>query len=76
MGHHQLVKRLKRLNPRKLGRLPVVLLPLEDYERMREDLEMFHSQVFLRKIRKAREAVRKGKTLSLEVVKKRLKFKG
>lgn len=64
------------LAPAKLRKLPLVLLPLEDYERMKEDLEMLRSRAFQRRIAKAREAVRKGKTISLEEVKKRLKYNG
>jgi PHD/YefM family antitoxin component YafN of YafNO toxin-antitoxin module len=55
--------------------LPVVVLPLADYERMKEDLEMLRSRSFSRKIRKAREAVTKGKTVTLSEAKKRLGFR-
>ncbi len=66
---------LKDLKTYKLNQLPVVVLPLADYERMREDLEMFHSRAFQSKIRKARQAVRKGKTVTLADAKKRLGFR-
>jgi len=58
----------------KIGKLPVVILPLEDYERMAEDLEMLSSKTLPRKIEKARQEVRKGKIMSLAEVKKKLKL--
>ena len=62
----------KKVNEAKIGKLPVVILPLEDYERMREDLEMLQSRTLPRKIRKAREEVRKGRVMTLAEVKKKL----
>jgi PHD/YefM family antitoxin component YafN of YafNO toxin-antitoxin module len=59
---------------RRLSKLPVVLLPLRDYEKMREELEMFHSRALARRIKKAREEVKRGNTLTLAQVKKRLKL--
>ena len=58
----------------KLGKLPVVVLPLQDYERMQEELEMFRSRTLSRRVRKAREEATKGETLTLTQVKKRLKL--
>ena len=58
----------------KMGKLPVVILPLEDYERMTEELEMLQSRTLPRKIRQAREEVRKGRVLTLAEVKKKLKL--
>jgi PHD/YefM family antitoxin component YafN of YafNO toxin-antitoxin module len=63
---------LKDLKTYRLGKLPVVVLPLADYERMKEDLEMLRSRSFLRRIRKAREAARKERTVTLSEAKKRL----
>lgn len=63
---------LEDLKTYKLGQLPVVVLPLADYERMKEDLEMLRSRSFPRKIRKAREAAAKGKTITLSEAQKRL----
>ena len=62
----------KKISEASIGKLPVVILPLEDYERMREDLEMLQSRTLPRKIRKAREEVRKGRVVTLAEVKKKL----
>jgi PHD/YefM family antitoxin component YafN of YafNO toxin-antitoxin module len=43
----------------KIGQLPVVILPLKDYEQMKEDLEMLHSK----KLAKDIEASRKQKKI-------------
>ena len=56
----------------RIGRLPVVILPLEDYERMKEDLEMLSSRSLPRRIAKAREEIAKGQVLTLAEVKARL----
>lgn len=50
------------------GKLPVVILPLAQYERMKEDLEMLQSKRLERQIRKARTEVKKGKVVSLQEV--------
>jgi len=63
---------LKDLKACKVGELPVVVLPLADYETMKEDLEMLRSRAFRRTIRKAREAARRGETVPLSAAKKRL----
>jgi len=39
---------------KKFGKIPVVVLPLEDYERMKENLEMMASKKLPRIITKAR----------------------
>jgi PHD/YefM family antitoxin component YafN of YafNO toxin-antitoxin module len=65
---------LDDLKTYKLGQLPVVVLPLAEYERMKEDLEMLRSRSFPRKIRKAREAAAQGKAVTLSEAKKRLGF--
>ena len=57
-----------------LGKLPVVILPLEDYQRMAEDLEMFSSKTLPRRIEKARKEVRTGRVLTLAEVKKKLRL--
>ena len=46
-----------------IGKLPVVILPLEEYERMAEDLEMLSSRSLPRRIAKAREEIRKADEL-------------
>ena len=54
----------------RLGELPVVILPLEEYEKMKEDLEMLQSKTLAGKIKKAREEVIRGKIYSVNEVKK------
>ena len=39
----------------KIGKLPVVILPLADYERMKEDLEILQSKKLAKDIEKARK---------------------
>lgn len=51
-----------------LGKLPVVILPLAEYEKMKEDLEMLQSRNLEHNIRKARQEVKKGKVVSLQEV--------
>ncbi len=69
---------MKALAPRKkarkttIGKLPVVILPLEDYERMAEDLEMLSSKSLPRKIEKARQEAAKGQVITLAEVKRKL----
>ena len=68
---------MKTVSPRrktkqaKIGKLPVVILPLEDYERMTEDIEMLSSKSLPRKIEKARQEARKGRVTTLAEVRKR-----
>jgi PHD/YefM family antitoxin component YafN of YafNO toxin-antitoxin module len=50
----------------------VVILPLAEYERMKEDLEMLRSKKLIKEIKKARKEAKKGKVISLEEVEKRL----
>ncbi|MBS4029703.1 MAG: hypothetical protein KGZ58_13830 [Ignavibacteriales bacterium] len=57
-----------------IGKLPVVILPLDDYEKIKEELEMFNSKLLPEKIKKAREDVRKGKGFTMEEVKEKLKL--
>lgn len=56
----------------KIDKLPVVVLPLEEYEKMREDLEMLRSKKLPRAIEKARREVARGETMTLGQVKKLL----
>lgn len=65
---------LKRVKAQKIGRLPIVVLPLVDYERMKEDLEMFYSRTLTKEIKKAREEVKKEKILTFAEAKRRLKL--
>jgi PHD/YefM family antitoxin component YafN of YafNO toxin-antitoxin module len=70
----QLLEKLHKIKPQKVGTLPVVVLPLEDYERMKEDLEIYSSKGLTSRIAKARKDISAGKGLTLAEVKKRLKF--
>lgn len=63
---------LARTKRQTLGKLPVVILPLGEYERMKEDLEMLQSKGLKRKIQRARRDVKQGKVVSLEEVIKKL----
>ncbi len=58
----------------QIGKSPVVILPLEEYERMKEDLEMLKSRTLAGKIKKARTDVAGGKTYTVGQVKKFLKI--
>lgn len=56
----------------QIGKSPVVILPLEEYERMKEDLEILKPRTLAAKIKKARLDVARGKIYSLDEVKKAL----
>lgn len=56
----------------QIGKTPVVVLPLSEYEKMREDLEMFKSRSLAKDIKKARADVASGKTYNLSQIKKLL----
>lgn len=57
-----------------LGKFPVVVLPLDEYEKMKEDLEMLRSKRLEGSIKKARKEIAKGKVYTVEEVKKALKL--
>lgn len=59
----------KTLIKRKQG---VAILPLEEYERMKEDLEMLRSERLAKEIEEARKEVKKGKVITLEEVERKL----
>jgi len=61
----------KTLIKRKQG---VAILPLEEYERMKEDLEILQSKRLAKEIEKTREEAKSGKVISLEEVERRLKL--
>jgi PHD/YefM family antitoxin component YafN of YafNO toxin-antitoxin module len=65
---------LGKIRPKNIGKLPVVILPLEEYERMKEDLEALRSKRYLRRIEKAREEIRQGRAIPFAEVKRRLKI--
>ena len=56
----------------KIGKTPVVVLPLEDYENMREELEILSSKKLLNEIAKARQEVQKGEVYSISEIKRKL----
>lgn len=58
----------------KLDERPIVVLSVEDYERMCEDLEMYRSLNYKKSVKKAREEVKNKKVYSLSEVKKKLKL--
>ena len=50
----------------------IVVLPLEKWEKIKEDLEMLQSKRLAKEIRQARKEVKEGKVLTLEEVEKEL----
>ena len=50
----------------------VAILPLEEYERLKEDLEMFQSKRLAKEIEKTRKEVKKGKVITLEEIERKL----
>ena len=69
-----LIEKLNKIKPQKIGKEPVVILSLEDFEKMREDLEMHESKILPAKISKARKEADEGKILTFDEVKKKLKL--
>lgn len=59
----------KTLIRRKQG---VAILPLEEYERIKEDLEIFQSRRLAEEIEIARKEVREGKIVTLEEAERKL----
>ena len=59
----------KTLIKRKQG---VAVLPLEEYEKMKEDLEMLQSKKLAKEIEKARKEVKKGEFITLEELERKL----
>ena len=70
-----ILQKLNRVRTQKIGKLPVVVLPLDYFENIKEDLEMYQSKTFKKEIVKARVEVKKGEFLTFEEVKKKLKLK-
>lgn len=56
----------------KIGKTPVVILPLVDYENMKEELEILSSKKLSNEITKARQEVQKGEVYSIEEIKRKL----
>ena len=65
---------LKKIRPQKIGKLPIVILPLDYFEKMKEDLEMSYSKRLPKEIKEARAEIKAGELLSFDEVKKKLKF--
>lgn len=50
----------------------IAILPLEEYERIKEDLEMLQSKKLAKEIEKARKEAKEGKVVTLEELEKKL----
>jgi len=50
----------------------VAILPLEEYEKIKEDLEMLQSKKLAKEIEKARKEVKEGKVISLKELERKL----
>jgi predicted nucleic acid-binding protein len=59
----------KTLIRRKQG---IAILPLEEYEKFKEDLEMLYSKKLTKEIEQARKEAKLGKVISLEKLERRL----
>ncbi len=59
----------KALIQRKKG---IAILPLEEYERIKEDLEMLQSKRLAKEIEKARKEVKSGNVIRLEELERKL----
>ena len=69
-----ILQTLHRVKTQKIGKLPVVVLPLDYFEKIKEDLEMYQSKKLRKEIVKARMEVKKGKFLTFEEAKKKLRL--
>lgn len=65
---------LNKQEEKKVGNLPAIVLPLEYYEKMKEDLEMFRSKKIQKDIKKSRTEIKRGNTISFSEVKKKLRL--
>ncbi|MFC1522036.1 type II toxin-antitoxin system Phd/YefM family antitoxin [Elusimicrobiota bacterium] len=65
-------KKLDRYVVTKRGHPLAVILSIEDYEGMLETMEIMRDKAALKRIRKAQEHVRRGKTRSLEEIHRKL----
>ncbi|PIV14059.1 hypothetical protein COS44_01010 [bacterium (Candidatus Gribaldobacteria) CG03_land_8_20_14_0_80_36_40] len=59
----------KTLIKRKEG---IAILPLEEYERIKEDLEMLQSKKLAKEIEKARKEAKSGNVIILEELERKL----
>jgi len=58
----------------KIGKSPVVILPLKTYERIQEDVAMLQSKLLPKEIAKSRADVTRGRVVSLEELGRLLKL--
>lgn len=72
MTAQQLLEQMSKVKEFKVGKTPVVVLPLDDYDAMREHVEMYESQIYRKEIAKAREEVKKGRVVPYEDLKRKL----
>ncbi len=56
----------------EIGKTAVVILPLEDYENLKEELEILSSKKLSSEITKARQEIKKGEVYSIEEIKRKL----
>lgn len=56
----------------KIGKTPVVILPLKEYESMKEELELLNSKMLVSVIANARQEVEKGEVYSINEVRRKL----
>lgn len=69
----QFVKKLQQVKPNLVGQSPVVVLPLGEFERMQEELEMLHSKQLPKDIAESRREIARGKTVAFDAVKRRIR---
>jgi len=60
---------------KNIGKMPAVVIPLSEYEDMRENLDMFYSETLVKDIERSRKEIKKAETISLGEIKKELKLK-
>lgn len=51
----------------------IVILPIEEYDRLREDLEMLRSETLVDEIAESRKEIQEGKSYSIEEVERLIK---
>jgi len=67
---------LEKAKPQKIGKAPVVVLPLRDWEKMKsilEEYEILRSQRYIKSIAEARKQVKEGKVYQLDLKTGKLK---
>ncbi len=56
----------------KIGKTSVVILPLKEYESMKEELELLNSKKLVSEIAKARQEIEKGEVYSIQEIRRKL----